>query len=124
MICIAWRGELDRVRPAVIHCHAPTREAQEFNNWYDNQHIRDVLAVPGIVSAQRLKATDSQLGNRPSPYRYLAVYEVEVENLKDVIAAIVERGSAGRMPRSDAMDSSNVFTVFFEPTGPKIEDKP
>ena len=97
---------------------------QEFNDWYDNQHIRDVLAVPGIVSAQRLKAADSQLGNRSSPYRYLAVYEVEVENLKDVIAAIVERGSTGRMPRSDAMDSSNVFTVFFEPTGPKIEDKP
>jgi hypothetical protein len=97
---------------------------QEFNDWYDNQHIRDVLAVPGIVSAQRLKAADSQLGNRSSPYRYLAVYEVEVENLKDVIAAIVERGSTGKMPRSDAMDSSNVFTVFFEPTGPKIEDKP
>ena len=80
-----------------------------------------MLSVPGIVSAQKFKVADSQLGNRSSPYRYLAVYEVEVENLKEVIAAIAERGSTGRMPRSDAMDSSNVFTVFFEPIGPKTE---
>jgi|SRR5690348_12328793 hypothetical protein len=96
---------------------------QEFNEWYDNQHIPDVLAIPGNVSAQRFKAADSQLPNRSSPYRYLAVYEVEVDDLKNLITATVERGGTPAMSRSDSVAWDNVFTVFFEPIGPKIEKK-
>jgi hypothetical protein len=94
---------------------------QEFNEWYDNQHIPDVLSIPGNVSAQRFRVADSQLPNRSSPYRYLAVYEVEVDDLKDLIAATVERGGSPAMPRSDAVAWDNVFAVFFEAIGPKIE---
>ena len=96
---------------------------QEFNEWYDNQHILDVLSIPGNVSAQRYRVADSQLPNRSSPYRYLAVYEVDVDDLQSLIAATVERGGTSAMPRSDAVAWDNVFTVFFEPIGPKKEKK-
>jgi hypothetical protein len=43
--------------------------------------------------------------------------------LKDLIAATVERGGTLAMPRSDAVARDNVFTVFFEPLGPKIEKR-
>jgi len=93
---------------------------QEFNEWYDNQHIPDVLSVPGCVSAQRFKLSDVQLPNRPSPYRYLAVYEFESDAAQRVVKAIVE----APMPLSDAVSRDPMFlTPFFEPLGPKIEKK-
>ncbi|KAF9040721.1 hypothetical protein BJ165DRAFT_1406759 [Panaeolus papilionaceus] len=33
-------------------------DEQEFNDWYDTEHIRGLLSLPGIVSAQRYIATD------------------------------------------------------------------
>ena len=97
---------------------------QEFNDWYDNQHIRDVLAVPGIVSAQRLKAADSQLGNRSSPYRYLAVYEVEVENLKGRGCGNCRARQHGKDAKERCHGFEQCLHSVLEPTGPKIEDKP
>src|SRR5215469_3913675 len=92
----------------------------EFNDWYDNQHIPDVLALPGCLSAQRFKLADQQLPNRPTPYRYLAVYEYEADSVDAAIAAVVERGGTSRMPRSDAV-GPEMLTILYAPLGPKIE---
>jgi hypothetical protein len=47
----------------------PARE-DEFNRWYDEEHIPEKRRTSGFYSARRFKhATD--------PHRYLAVYEVE-----------------------------------------------
>jgi hypothetical protein len=48
----------------------------EFNDWYDNEHLNDLLEVPGIVAAQRFELSDVQLktGER---FPYLAIYEIE-----------------------------------------------
>ena len=32
----------------------------EFNDWYDNVHIPDLLAIPGMLSAQRYKLHDAE----------------------------------------------------------------
>ena len=45
----------------------------DYNEWYQSQHMPDVLAVPGFVSAERLQV----LGD--GPYKYLAIYEIETE---------------------------------------------
>ena len=31
-----------------------------YNDWYDNRHLPDVLDVPGFVSAQRFRLSDTQ----------------------------------------------------------------
>jgi len=33
----------------------------DYNDWYTNRHLGDVLEVPGIVSAKRLKKTGDQV---------------------------------------------------------------
>ena len=47
----------------------PEHEA-EFNDWYDNEHIPALTAVPGVLAARRYRATieDSQ--------RYVALYHL------------------------------------------------
>jgi hypothetical protein len=38
----------------------PSRE-QEYNDWYDNVHVPEVLETPGSVSARRLRLADTQM---------------------------------------------------------------
>ena len=33
----------------------------EFNTWYDDVHMREVLALPGVKSARRFKLASSQI---------------------------------------------------------------
>jgi len=51
----------------------PDRE-KAFNEWYNHEHIPDVLKFPGVVSARRYKATQPE-----DRFQYVAVYEFESE---------------------------------------------
>jgi hypothetical protein len=48
----------------------------EFNEWYDNVHLPEVVACPGFVSGRRLEAASPH----QSP-RYAAVYECESKDV-------------------------------------------
>lgn len=45
----------------------------DFNQWYDEVHLPEVLACPGFASAARFECTNGQP-------RYLAIYELESED--------------------------------------------
>ena len=47
----------------------PAHEA-EFNDWYDNEHLPALAAVPGTISARRYK-------DLTGTHRYLALYHLE-----------------------------------------------
>jgi len=36
----------------VVQANAVNGREQEFNDWYTNRHLLDVMALPGIVAAQ------------------------------------------------------------------------
>jgi hypothetical protein len=48
----------------------PDAEA-EFNDWYDNEHLPNLSRVPGVLSARRFRATDTE-----SERRYLSLYHL------------------------------------------------
>src|SRR5271156_579854 len=52
---------------------APEAEA-EFNEWYNTEHIPQLLGVPGFLSGRRYQAVDG----KP---KYLALYELADENV-------------------------------------------
>jgi len=47
---------------------------QEWNAWYDEKHVPELLTVPGFVSAKRYRDTSN-------PHSYLAAYEIERQNV-------------------------------------------
>ena len=95
---------------------------QEFNDSYDNQHIPDVLALPGCLSAQRFKLSVDQIPGWPPPHRYLAIYEFESETLALTVKTFLERAGTPAPRRIDGVARDTTFlTAFFEPLGPKIE---
>ena len=52
----------------------------EYNDWYTNTHLHDVLKIPGIIGAQRFRRSDTQRDSGPFPWGYLAIYECETDD--------------------------------------------
>lgn len=44
----------------------------KFNNWYDNEHVPELLSCPGFNEARRFQLVDGQSGSPD----YLAIYDV------------------------------------------------
>ena len=86
------------------------REA-EYNEWYDRQHVHDVLRVPGFVAAQRFKVS----GESTLPGRYVAIYEMETDDPAAALAELNARAGQSIMPISDALDIASVSVALLAP---------
>jgi len=69
---------------AGAHIYAVTSDInraleQEFNAWYNSEHVVELLAVPGFLAARRFQAID---GNP----KYLAVYNLEQPDVLNTYA--------------------------------------
>ena len=57
----------------LTNCPDASRE-EEFNNWYNNVHFKDILKLPGFKGATRYRIAAPP----EAPHaKYLAVYEIE-----------------------------------------------
>ena len=94
----------------------------EYNEWYNGQHIPDVRNVPGFVRAQRFKLADAQMGKH-NPHKYLAIYEIETDDLAGALAELKARGGTADIVMSDAIDLKNVGAYVFAPVAEAVEAK-
>src|SRR5688572_4864243 len=53
----------------------PQEREEEFNDWYNLEHLAQVVALPGFVSARRYRVDDA-------PLRYLAWYDTVDESIE------------------------------------------
>ena len=72
----------------------------EYNDWYSDVHLDEVVEIPEFVSAQRFKLADTQLKDILTPeerrdsthgepqHRYLALYEMEADTAADAVQAL------------------------------------
>jgi hypothetical protein len=86
------------------------REA-EYNRWYTEQHVGDVLRVPGVMAAQRFKLAQED-ASAPAPY--LAVYEIQSDDVQQTLAQIASRAGTPDMPISPALDVTTVTALVYE----------
>ncbi|QLL06850.1 DUF4286 family protein [Mycobacterium vicinigordonae] len=70
---------------------SPERE-QEYNTWYDEVHLGELVALDGIVSARRLRPVN---GEGP----YIALYEIEGDDLEEVLHSM----SGAKLTMSSAL---------------------
>jgi hypothetical protein len=80
----------------------PAREA-EYNAWYDSTHIPDVLKIEGFTGCRRFKVAATQFGEVPTPGSYVALYELDVDDLASVPAAMGAAFAAGELPMSESI---------------------
>lgn len=65
------------------NCNDFTQE-REFNEWYDNIHLQDIVTVPGIVRASRYENSNPT----ENQGKFLALYEIETDDVPNVMASL------------------------------------
>ena len=86
---------------------------EEFNRWYSEQHLADILRIPGYMSAERYRLSAVQFMDT-HPYEYLALYQVETDDLA-MTANTLETRPADELPVSDAIDKERTAAWWFTP---------
>lgn len=99
----------------VVTSGAKDGRDEEYNNWYDNQHIHDICSIPGVVGGKRYDAVPVTPNPQPAPY--LAIYEIEVDadNPGPMLEAMMAKAEAGEMALSDALDSESAKIWMYKP---------
>jgi len=79
----------------------------EYNDWYTNTHLGDVLRLPGMVSARRFKVSPGQ----ESSHEYLALYNVETDDVSAILTELTKRARTPEMSISPALGDAQM-TIF------------
>ncbi|WP_019872999.1 DUF4286 family protein [Sporichthya polymorpha] len=110
----------------VVWTNPVSKEAEEeYNTWYNKVHLPDVLRVPGFVAATRYRYTGVPAleGMDDPPHRYLALYEVNAENVKEAAEVLAAGVGAGEIALSEALDMSSFAAHFFEPVSDRLVEE-
>jgi hypothetical protein len=97
----------------------------DFNAWYDTYHVREVVQhAPGFVAGRRfvldpLQRTGAGTGE-PAPWKYLAVYEVESENLAETFEGLSRHSAAVGFTDHDGALSPEHAAWLYSPAGPQV----
>jgi hypothetical protein len=102
----------------------------EYNRWYTEQHLADVLGLDGFVSARRFRFTPSRV-SRSVEHPYMAIYEVEDgarERAEEALLSALrenrhgpsEPGGKPRVPLSEALDP-DLITWWFAAITDRVE---
>lgn len=115
-------GEVDRMKTYtyIVLSNPVEGREDEYNDWYTNTHIVDVMKVPGLLSAQRFRLAPSQRRDPPHAYRYLTIYEIDGSDLAGSLAVLKSQSGTAAMPVSDAFDPRHIGLVF-EAITPKLD---
>jgi hypothetical protein len=93
----------------------------EFNQWYDDVHAREVLAIPGVRSFRRFRLAPAQVlaTEEVLARRYLAIYEVDTDDWDGVVSEFHGRFGDGRItirPELIELDPMVLTSAFEEIT--------
>jgi hypothetical protein len=94
---------------------------KEYNDWYQNIHLGEVIAIPGIKSAQRFRLQRSMMPRPASPY--LAIYDIETDDIDGVMKELERRALAGQIFISDAMAMDRTLATVYEECGPSVSNQ-
>jgi hypothetical protein len=107
---VTQTGAKKKYTAVVLTNAKPGRDA-EFNEWYTNRHVHDVVKIPGFVAAQRFQWAETP-GVTPPKFKYYAAYELDTEDLGATIAELFKRNGTPLLPSSDAMGPEFYFAVY------------
>jgi hypothetical protein len=99
----------------LVFSNAVSGHEDEFDAWYEGQHLSDVLAVPGVSAAQRFALVETPTAQTP-PHRRLAVYELDGEP-GAVLAEFGSRFASGVMELSPSLDVAGISMHVWRAAG-------
>ena len=102
----------DNIVRAILIAHVQPKDnlEDEFNRWYDDIHIPQVVdRLAGVVSGKRYRYAEEQLvdASGAPPTRYLTMYEIETHDLADTVDRLGAALTDGTLDMSESLDTEN-----------------
>jgi hypothetical protein len=97
----------------VVMSNAKPGMDEEYNAWYEQHHLPDLLSIPGVTGGERFRVKTFE-GAPPPEFKFLAIYELDGDPA-GVLKESGVRNADGRMSRSDALDSERFSLAAWEP---------
>ena len=99
-------------------------EDEAFNNWYDTQHVPEVLDVPGVIAASGTTCLRSQFRRMkisprefPPPHTPLSRCVRTGSRTRQVMAELLKRVMAGQLSLGETLDLSTISLAGWTPRG-------
>jgi hypothetical protein len=102
----------------LVSTNAVEGHDDEFNEWYDGIHLREVLGLPEFVGAQRFELSAALPGSPAPSQRYLTIYEIETDDVDGALQRL--RDSVGTMTMTPAIDRSSVAAFTVQAIGERV----
>jgi hypothetical protein len=100
----------------MVYAEPVSGREDEFNDWYEGQHIPDVLTVKGILAATRYKVSPVKTRSGASPpTTYLTIFELDGDPA-EIMVRLAQAGAAGAFRMSSSIASERTTSFIFTPT--------
>ena len=101
----------------IVHTDIPDYIVDEYNAWYDQEHLPRCVGIPGVLRARRFASTGILGGGSNGP-RYLTAYELTGPDVWDSPAALQAR----KTPWTEKMRAlfSNTRRALYQLVAPTL----
>lgn len=86
-----------------------------YNAWYDDVHIPEITALPGVLSATRFMLTPEQPEGSTYEHAYLALYEIDGSDVQRVLDTL--DAAQPLLTATDTVDLYDVRNMIFREVG-------
>ena len=93
----------------IIYTSPAEGREDDYNAWYDDVHLAEFTALPGVLSGRRFQVAASASGQP----QYCAIYELSCPP-DEVMAAMNASIKDGSMHMSDAIDAKSAQIITLE----------
>src|ERR1041384_2524237 len=111
----------------VLSNSTTSEQEEDFNRWYTDQHIHDLVKLPGVVAATRYRmmpGIEVVPDVDEPPQKYLAIYELEAETeaeLREFATMLQQALGDGRAGVHAALDMTTLGGGFALPLSERVE---
>ena len=84
----------------------------ELNEWFEKQHVPDLLKIPGFVSARRVAVRPLGVREGIPVWDFMAIYEIDAADVPAVIKEAGVRMASGVIKLSEALDRSSSLALL------------
>jgi hypothetical protein len=92
----------------IVYTSPVAGKEDEYNAWYDDIHLREFSALPGVINGRRFRVA----GGGKS--QYAAIYELSAHP-DAVMTAMNEGIKNGTVHMSDSLDATSISLVTLTP---------
>ena len=96
----------------IIRSSAVAGKEADFEAWYNNIHLGEVLALPGFISGQQFRSAPGE------PFSHFALFEIESDDIDATLSGLGNEFASGNMTLTDALDvNTTPEFLAYAPTG-------